>query len=363
MATDRYYDGHGPISLRKLRKALSDLDTIHQPSVGAGAGFRQTPAGLQISNERPQEFWAMIDGVMSAGADQLNGAISSTSATTLTVDSAASFPSAGRYAILIDSEIMIVVGGQGTTTWTVLRGKNGTTAATHLDNAPVTLARRGYSWTKQGDEVGCFEDDNISSTTNQTPAYESSGRTDVPTGTIVKLRLGVGGEHYTFTYIPSSAAGTDYSCLLKSIDATNTVSSGGGTLTIAWDDETWDTHTYHDNSTNPSRISFTTATAGKYAIWFNIRLEASPGTVTVGVVPRAAVLLNGSDGLCNVIGVPEDLGLGGVNYHLAWYGEYSFVNGDYIAITLTNNTVDTLTVAEANYYTPRFGVRKVDKAG
>jgi len=74
----------------------------------------------------------------SSGSTTANGAIGSTTATSITVTSAASFPSSGRYAILIDTEWMLVTAGQGTTTWTVIRGFGNSTAATHLNSAAVT---------------------------------------------------------------------------------------------------------------------------------------------------------------------------------------------------------------------------------
>lgn len=60
------------------------------------------------------------------------------SVTSMTVASAAGFPASGNYAIQIDSEILIVTGGQGTTTWTVARGAFGSTAASHAQNAVVS---------------------------------------------------------------------------------------------------------------------------------------------------------------------------------------------------------------------------------
>jgi hypothetical protein len=42
-----------------------------------------------------------------------------------------------QWRILVDSEIMVVTGGHGLTTWVVTRGAEGTTAATHLINATV----------------------------------------------------------------------------------------------------------------------------------------------------------------------------------------------------------------------------------
>lgn len=60
--------------------------------------------------------------------------------TSITVASASGFPAAGTYTIKIDSEQLTVTGGQGTTTWTVTRGANGTTAATHSSAATVSTA-------------------------------------------------------------------------------------------------------------------------------------------------------------------------------------------------------------------------------
>lgn len=67
----------------------------------------------------------------------LAAAVTTTSATTITVASASGFPTSGTFTILIGTEQMTVTGGQGTTTWTVTRGANGTTAATHPSAASV----------------------------------------------------------------------------------------------------------------------------------------------------------------------------------------------------------------------------------
>ncbi|HEX4144724.1 MAG TPA: hypothetical protein VHY91_14555 [Pirellulales bacterium] len=67
----------------------------------------------------------------------LSAAITSTTATTLTVTSASTFPGTGNFRIKIDTEILIVTGVSGTT-FTVTRGAESTTAATHLNTAPVT---------------------------------------------------------------------------------------------------------------------------------------------------------------------------------------------------------------------------------
>ena len=53
------------------------------------------------------------------------------------VASATGFPSSGPFVIQVDSEQMLVTGGQGTTTWTVQRGYNGTTSSSHTAGATL----------------------------------------------------------------------------------------------------------------------------------------------------------------------------------------------------------------------------------
>jgi hypothetical protein len=66
----------------------------------------------------------------------LSAAITSTTATSLAVTSGTGYPSSGNFRIKIDSELMLVTAISGTT-WTVTRGIEGTTAATHANLAPV----------------------------------------------------------------------------------------------------------------------------------------------------------------------------------------------------------------------------------
>ena len=68
----------------------------------------------------------------------LNGAITSPTATSIAVSSASGFPSSAQFRILVDSELMLVTSGAGTTTWAVTRGIEGTTARTHANGATVT---------------------------------------------------------------------------------------------------------------------------------------------------------------------------------------------------------------------------------
>jgi hypothetical protein len=78
------------------------------------------------------------------GSTTLSSAITA-SQTTITVASASGFPTSGTYRIRIDDEAMTVTGGQGTTSWTVTRAVNGTTAAAHVSAQTVSRDDAGTS--------------------------------------------------------------------------------------------------------------------------------------------------------------------------------------------------------------------------
>lgn len=70
-------------------------------------------------------------------ATTLQGDITN-SATSITVNSSATFPATGAFHALIDGEIITVTAISGTT-WTITRGAEGSTAATHNDGAVIRL--------------------------------------------------------------------------------------------------------------------------------------------------------------------------------------------------------------------------------
>ncbi len=115
------------------------------------AGALTNPTTVTLKYKPPSS--AVVSKVYGTDAEakraetQLNGALSD-SATTITVDATTGFPAADAVfpitdetaalrLIYIDSETLRVTGGFGTLVWTVERGVGGTTAAAHLDNAPV----------------------------------------------------------------------------------------------------------------------------------------------------------------------------------------------------------------------------------
>ena len=78
-----------------------------------------------------EQFGNLAATTLSSGVDA--------STTTLPVASgAAPFPQSAQFRIVVDSEIMIVTAGAGTSSWTVTRGAESTTAAAHSSGAAVT---------------------------------------------------------------------------------------------------------------------------------------------------------------------------------------------------------------------------------
>ena len=69
----------------------------------------------------------------------LDGAISSTTTTSITTTHAR-FADTNYSVIIVGTEKMLITAGHGTTSLTVQRGHNGTTAATHADDAAVYAA-------------------------------------------------------------------------------------------------------------------------------------------------------------------------------------------------------------------------------
>jgi len=113
--------------LNKYPKTKIELSV--SPTYG---GFGVSKKGCEIAG-----LWGYGDGISRTpyiSATTLSAAIVSTTAATFTVTSVANL-SAG-HTILIDSEQMYIY-SIATLTLTVERGVNGTTAATHLINAPV----------------------------------------------------------------------------------------------------------------------------------------------------------------------------------------------------------------------------------
>jgi len=82
---------------------------------------------------------------------QLDGSLNNSSPT-VTVDATAAFPTSGR--IDIDTELITYSGKTATTFTGCVRGANGSTAVSHLDNAVVTNATFWVDWGEESNTAG-----------------------------------------------------------------------------------------------------------------------------------------------------------------------------------------------------------------
>lgn len=112
------------------------------PTIGATAdsGFLLCD-GSAVSRATYSALLARTPQVQksSPAGTTLNGAINA-GQTSIVVNSAAGWPgsSYGQFEIQVENEIMLVTAGFGTTTWTVVRGVEGTTAASHATGKSVS---------------------------------------------------------------------------------------------------------------------------------------------------------------------------------------------------------------------------------
>ena len=78
----------------------------------------------------------MTERFSNQAVTTLSAAIITPALTSCTVTDATAFPTSGNFRIKIDSELLLVTGVAGTT-FTITRGIEGTTAATHANGASV----------------------------------------------------------------------------------------------------------------------------------------------------------------------------------------------------------------------------------
>jgi Tfp pilus assembly protein PilV len=104
-------------------------------------GLDEAEITALVAAENPDVYAADTAYGDSTASTTVSGSLSA-SATTLAVASAAGFPATAEFRVKIDSEVLLVTAGTGTTSWTVTRGVDGTTPATHNVGASVTLVER-----------------------------------------------------------------------------------------------------------------------------------------------------------------------------------------------------------------------------
>jgi hypothetical protein len=129
-----------------------------------GWGWKDQSGGLPDKDNLEQAMAARYTYTTTLSA------VVDSSQTTLPITDANYFPAtAGHdYHLIVDNEVMLVTGGQGTTSLTVMRGQGGTTAVGHSLGATVTVSIANFGATRfdnSGDaQIGIwFFQNNVSS--------------------------------------------------------------------------------------------------------------------------------------------------------------------------------------------------------
>src|SRR5271170_8101270 len=139
-----FYDIAPTGTVNFVSSSSSDTGVKIQIAGRDSTGVIQAPAAVTLNGTTPvsgsQSFERLLYGVVSgvspngplANPGGTNPTVSesmTSSATAMTVASVTGFPNSGKYYIAVDTgsnfEIVEVTGGQGTTTWTVVRGVSG----------------------------------------------------------------------------------------------------------------------------------------------------------------------------------------------------------------------------------------------
>jgi hypothetical protein len=134
-ATDVGPFGEGPVGDYSSRvTGTSSIVTVttandtYQVIGTITASTSETIAEMFLADNatRPQATTVAAGGVVGSG-----------SSTTLNVASDSGFPGSGQYSVQVDTEVMTVTGGQGTTAWTVTRGANGSNSGSGISTISI----------------------------------------------------------------------------------------------------------------------------------------------------------------------------------------------------------------------------------
>jgi hypothetical protein len=161
-------------------------------------------------------------------ASTLNGAIDN-AVTSLVVTSASTFPASGDFRIVIDTEIMLVTGVSGTT-FTVTRGAESTTPASHSNTASVTHVVTAASIDRIVHQGVCGQD-----VIGSRPSAGDAGRLFIPTSGLT-LQRDTGtvwtphGPLHTFT---QGFAVADYTGVNTTGGSTAVIADQGGIIHIS----------------------------------------------------------------------------------------------------------------------------------
>jgi hypothetical protein len=177
-------------------------------------------------------------------------------------------------------------------------------------------------------------------------------------GDAIRLAKGADGTVLTIdnsTHLPvwtapgGGGASTDGCGLYKS--GNQTINSGV-TTAVTFDTESWDTGSYHDTSTNNTRITVPSGKGGKFLITADIRHDGSGGANTdLTVYTR----LNGTTTLAASSLMPAGVTVQGNS--LAQL--VTLADADYVEVIVQNNSGGNIHVQAGNANGPLFAIQRI----
>lgn len=146
----------------------------------------------------PGEDWGATPAPIEASTT-LAANVTTGAQTTIEVTSAADFPMQ-KFIIQVGTEQMQVTGGQGTTTWTVVRGYNGTTPGAPASGTVVSMLIS--QWTAPTNDVEVVDGPTLTAgqVHNYTVLPSANGLTSGVVGTATQ------GDYFRYKYDPSGTA-------------------------------------------------------------------------------------------------------------------------------------------------------------
>ncbi len=228
------------------------------------------------------------------------------SVTTLTVASATQFPSTGNFRILIDNEIMLVTGVSGTT-FTVTRGVEGTTAASHSTSAAVT-----HILTKEAINQ-LFADSVLKTTYSGIPSAGKTGRLVLLDDALALLRdngstfdaYGLLNKH---TIPPLSSAFT------WNNQGSSTITDNGGTIYL--------------QGTNAVSNQLTGMHKAAPSAPYTLTVRLIPDIPSQNYSSYGLYWRSSSSGKCAVFNL-SDISSGSLNFLSRKYNDFTNYNSDY----------------------------------
>lgn len=229
---------------------------------------------------------------MASASTTLNGAINA-GALALVVRDALDFPSSGTFKVWIDAEAITISAGAGTTSWTVARGSDGTTAASHLDGTAVYLIPAGYATINE-----------VLDTFDDPPATAARLRrlTDLIGDASAELDMEVGNDFYQHGTITAPEVRTFHGtgrpslCVhvgIVSLTALAIADSVGGSFTVIDPADYFTESLYPDPSQPYDHLTLRVGGAIRSTYpWLqrNVRLTGIFGFASIPTVVRAATI-------------------------------------------------------------------------